>query len=91
MKRAHLSSKNFCHTNSPCAGIETFQPERLGYVVDMVDLATFGVNAEDVYGLIKFPGLKYNSLKDLKERLVCLKLWGVASTFALPSTSMIAK
>jgi hypothetical protein len=42
-------------------------------VVYVDDLATFGVDAEYVYSLVEFLSLKYNSLKDLKKRLVCFK------------------
>jgi hypothetical protein len=72
MKQTHFSSKSFCHTSSPCAGVETFRPQRLWYVVDVDDLATFGIDAEDVYSLTEFLSLKYNSMKNLKKQLACL-------------------
>jgi hypothetical protein len=58
----------------------------------MYDLATFGVDTEDIYGLTKFFRLKYNSLKNLRRSQVypALRMRGL-STFALPSTSIIAR
>ena len=61
----HLSSKDFCHTSSPCTGVEAFRPQRLRCMVNMYDPATFGVDAEDIYGLAEFFRLKYNSLENL--------------------------
>jgi hypothetical protein len=40
----------------------------------MDDFATFGVDAEDVYSLAEFLGLKYNGLENLKKWLACLEL-----------------
>jgi hypothetical protein len=34
----------------------------------MYDPATFGVDTEDIYGLAEFFGLKYNSLKNLRNK-----------------------
>jgi hypothetical protein len=61
-------------------------------MVDMHDLATFGIDTEDIYGLAKFFRLKYDSLENLRNiKPQCIWLWRESSTFALPSTSTIAK
>jgi hypothetical protein len=90
----YLSSKDFRHTGSPCTGVETFRPQRLRYVVNMYDLATFGVDTEDIYGLAEFFRLKYNSLENLRNnqsRGASSSAGREQTTFALPSTSTIAK
>jgi hypothetical protein len=60
----------------------------------MYDPATFRVDTEDIYSLAEFFRLKYNSLENLENN----ESHGASSsggtgqtTFALPSTSTIAK
>ena len=91
----YLSSKGFRHTSSPCTGIEAFRPQRLRYVVNMDHPTTFGVDTENICCLAEFFRLEYDGLKNLRTKsLRCVQLWEEGrepSTFALPSTSTIAK
>ncbi len=62
-------------------------------MVDVDNFSTFRIDAEDVDGFAELFRLQYDGLKDLDEKFErnFTKVGRVASTFGLPSTSIIAK